>query len=147
MKAIFRVTVLSGLFLLSLVFFISSQMHAQTIISIDSSFDSTVVMKIPKSNLMEYPQKLIVIIDNGIEENQLSEEEILAWLDSRQITSDPSFLEKSTAKHKMSVEAEKENLMNYLVKKTLNEDIDQEDEIETEEWMFSSENWLSNMDQ
>ena len=63
MKAIIRASVLSGLFILSLVLFICTKLNAQTIISIDSSSDSTVVMKLSNSDLLENPQKLILIID------------------------------------------------------------------------------------
>jgi len=143
MKAIIRASVLSGLFLLSLVLFICTQLNAQTIISIDSSSDSAVVKKMSNSDLLVNPQKLILIIDNAPIANQLSEEEILAWLDSRHSNSYSSIVFKPNAKKKTMIDEQDENLMNYLVERTLLEDDEEEDEIETEEWMFSSENWLS----
>jgi hypothetical protein len=143
MKAIIRASVLSGLFLLSLLFFICSQLNAQTVISIDSFTDSAVVMKFANCDLINNPQKLILIIDNAAMENQLSEDEILAWLDSRHSNSTRSVVFEPNAKKRIIIDEQNENLMNYLVERTLAENIEAEDEIETEEWMFSSENWLS----
>ncbi len=143
MKAIIRASVLSGLFLLSLLFFICSQLNAQTVISIDSFTDSAVVMKFANCDLINNPQKLILIIDNAAMENQLSEDEILAWLDSRHSNSTRSVVFEPNAKKRIIIDEQNENLMNYLVERTLAENIEVEDEIETEEWMFSSENWLS----
>jgi len=143
MKAIIRVSVLSGLFILSLVLFICTKLNAQTIISIDSSSDSTIVMKLSNSDLLENPQKLILIIDNTPRENQLSEEEILAWLDSRHTNSSSSFIHKPNTKRNMIIDEQDENLMKTLVEKTLLEKDEIEDEIPVEEWMFNSENWLS----
>ena len=143
MKAIIRASVLSGLFILSLVLFICTKLNAQTIISIDSSSDSTVVMKLSNSDLLENPQKLILIIDNTPKENQLSEEEILAWLDSRHTNSSASFIQKPNAKKKIIIDEQDDNLMKGLVEKTLLEDDENEDEIQLEEWMFNSETWLN----
>ena len=147
MKAIIRASVLSGLFILSLVLFICTKLNAQTIISIDSSSDSTIVMKMSNSDLLENPQKLILIIDNTPKENQLSEEEILAWLDSRHASSAASFIYKPNTKRKISIDKQDENLMNCLIDKTLLEDDEKEDELQMEAWMFNSENWLSDIAQ
>lgn len=147
MKAIIRASVLSGLFILSLVLFICTKLNAQTIISIDSSSDSTVVMKLSNSDLLENPQKLILIIDNTPKENQLSEEEILAWLDSRHTKSSASGIRKPNTKMKRIIDEQDENLMDDLVEKTLLEDDENEDEMQLEEWMLSSENWLSDNSQ
>lgn len=143
MKAIIRASVLSGLFLLSLVLFIRTQSNAQTIISIDSSSDSAVVMKMPNSDLLVNPQKLFLIIDNAPVANQLSEEEILAWLDSRQCNTASSVVYKPSKIKKMAIDEQDEDLMNFLVKRTLLEEDEKEEEMQMEDWMFNSENWIS----
>ena len=117
-------------------------MNAQTIISIESPADSTVVMKIQSRVLMENPQKLILIIDNTMMAYQLSEEEIYALLDSKQNNSNSSVLNYPDAE-KINIGEQDDDLMDYLVDKTLNEENEAEELMEIEDWMYSPESWLS----
>lgn len=142
MKTIFRVAALSGLFILVLVFFICTQLNAQTIISIDSSSDSTVVVKFPDKDYTTNQQRLILIIDNAPASYQLSEAEVLAWLDSRNANFSPSVIYLPPTE-KSEIVQKDENLIDYLVETTLNEEVETEEELEIEEWMYTSENWLS----
>ena len=142
MKAIYKAWTLSGLMLLCAVFFICSKLDAQTIISIESLVDSSVVMKIQNENISENTQKVILILDNSLLTYQFSEGDVYAFSESQH-----NFLFQP-ATHKSNTEESKsykqnKDILNYLVEKTLDEDSEEEDSMEVEDWMYSSENWLS----
>jgi len=142
MKTIFRVWIFSGLVLAIVVFFICSQLNAQTVISIESSSDSTIVMKIQNTDLPNQPQQLLLIIDSTLFTYQLAEGYVYASLDLKQhnyLVSDP---DHSISQEYKSDEADN-NLMNYLVEKALHEEAEEEDLIVIEEWMYNSEDWLN----
>ncbi|MBN2523251.1 MAG: hypothetical protein JXB24_08235 [Bacteroidales bacterium] len=142
MKTFFRVWIFSGLVLVIVVFFICSKLNAQTIIRIESSSDSTIVMKIQNTDIHEQPQKLLLIIDSILFTYQLAEGNVYASLDLKErnyFQSDPDQNILQDYKYNKA----DDNLMNYLIDKTLHEETEAEDLIEIEEWMYNSEGWLN----
>ncbi len=141
MKTIYKVSALSGLLLLCLVFFICSRLNAQTIISIESSPDSVFVMKIQNMDLMEKSQDLILIIDSTLVTYQLNDEKVFAFLDTRH-QDHPLFKIHQLDAVKSEMNVQDHDLMDYLVEKTIMEEDEEEDTMDLEEWMYHSEDWL-----
>lgn len=142
MKTIHRVWILPAALLFSTVFFTCSQLTAQTIISIESFADSSLVMKIQNNDLSEEHQQLIFIIDNSLMTYQLSEKEVFALLDTKTpITISSDIHELNATKTKIN--EQDDELIKYLVEKALKEENEEEDSLVMEEWMYSSGNWLN----
>lgn len=142
MKTFFRVWIFSGLVLVIVVFLICSKLNAQIVISIESSSDSTIVMKIQNTDIHEQPQKLLLIIDSTLFTYQLAEGNVYASLDLKERNYFKSEPDQNILQEYKPGKAD-DNLMNYLVDKALHEETEEEDFIEIEEWMYNSEGWLN----
>ncbi|MBA7516685.1 hypothetical protein ES705_08733 [subsurface metagenome] len=142
MKTIYKVPILSGMLLLIVAGIICSRLNAQTIISIESSSDSTIIVKIQDKVFTDKPQKLILILDSTQLTYRLSEVGDLALEYSQQSSTyiRSSIICSNTKRSEIGKkDSNRMEDLNYAI---IAEETEDEDDVVLEDWMFNHKEWL-----
>lgn len=134
---------LGGVALLMLSPFISNGLNAQPLLNSNQFSSSTVEMGLINADEDNKPNKLILIYDSTSLTFEFTEDGELALIS----TSQPSYLlsagGKSSSKSSSNLVLS-EQYINTIMKKAVTEQVDEEEDMELQDWMIHPEGWINN---
>lgn len=141
MKTFYKFLLLGGVVLLMLSPLISNNLKAQPLVKNNHYSASTVEMGMINSDEDNRPNKLILIYDSTSLTFEFTEDGELALIS----TSQPSYLYSSGGKSSSKASSNlilTENYINTIMKKAISENVDEEEDMELQDWMIHPEGWL-----